>query len=86
MTSTAGWTDVEIARNFLLRAIQSWGLSQEDRDEAERLFVEAAGFAHNTPASKAFVLETVRNLYRGEFNNEVDQLAAALAAAKTGSA
>lgn len=69
----------EIARTYLGLGIQQWGQTAEQREQATRAYVEAAGFKFGSAEANEWVMGVVQNLRRGKFETEVEQLIAALA-------
>ena len=68
----------DIARKFLLRGIQDWGQSAADREQATREYVNAAHFVFGSREGNAWLDDVLKNIRRGEFNSEAEQLEAAL--------
>lgn len=91
-----------IANNFMLRGVQDWGQSTQERAEATAAFLRAAGFdvevsgypifggmfpqqpikGKDGEAAFKWLDGVLRTMKRGEYNSEIEQLNAALAASK----
>jgi hypothetical protein len=68
----------DTARNFLLRGIQDWGQSAEQREQATRDYVNAGRYVFGSREGNAWLDSVLAKLRRGEFNNEVEHLVTAL--------
>lgn len=77
-----------IAETFLSLGIQNWGQTAEQRQKATDDYLRAAGFDLGTgrEAADIWLKDVLRNLRRGEYYDEADQLRAALEARKAYSA
>jgi hypothetical protein len=87
-----------IANTFMLRAVQDWGQSTQERAEATAAYLKAAGFdvepsgypifggmfpqqpikGKDGEAAHAWLAGVLKNLKRGEYNSEIEQLNAAI--------
>lgn len=76
------WQREQVAKHFLLRGIQHWGQTDEEREQATRKYVAAAGKEFGTREAEEWLKGVLSRLRRGKFETEVEQLIAALASAK----
>lgn len=67
-----------VAHTFLLQGIQHWGQTAEQREAATRAYVAAAGLKFGSDEANKWLAEVIKNLRRGEFNDEVHQLQEAI--------
>lgn len=68
----------EVCRSYLGMGIQHWGQSAEQRENATRKYVEAAGLQFGTNEANEWLLSVNKNLRRGKFESEIAQLVTAL--------
>lgn len=71
-----------VAHTFLLQGIQHWGQTGEQREKATRAYVAAAGLMFGSTEANEWLAGVLKNLRRGEFNSEVQQLQDAIDARK----
>jgi hypothetical protein len=67
-----------ISRKYLGMGIQDWGQTAEERENATRKYVEAAGLKFGTKEADQWLDGVLSNLRRGEFWSEVAQLGTAI--------
>lgn len=72
-----------IAHTFLLQGIQHWGQTAEQREKATREYVSAAGLKFGTTEANEWLASILKNLRRGKFEDEIQQLQAAIAVRRT---
>jgi hypothetical protein len=69
-----------IATRYLSLGIQNWGQPAKTRKEAERDYVEAAGFRHGSTEGGEWLGGVMRSISWGKYETEASQLADALRA------
>jgi hypothetical protein len=67
-----------VCRRYLGMGLQDWGQTAEERENATRKYVAAAGKKFGTKEADEWLAGVVSNLQRGEFWNEVAQLGDAI--------
>ena len=76
----------EVARSYLGMGIQSWGQTAEQREKATREYIKAAGLMFGSSEATEWLSGVLRGLRRGRFEDEVEQLVAALKSRRSAAA
>lgn len=63
-----------VAHTFLLQGIQHWGQTAEQRENATRAYVQAAGLTFGSDEANKWLEEVLKTLPRGRFEGEVAYL------------
>jgi hypothetical protein len=70
----------DVASRYLSLGVQNWGQPAGKRKEAEREYIEAAGFRHGSKEGKEWLKGVMLKMKWGKYETEAEQLADALKA------